>query len=82
MVALAAALGLAGAGWASSRQADTLIVLEASTLRAAPMLRGQPVAELEPGAALVPVTERDEWVRARSLHGEEGWVERAITGTI
>nr|NIQ54612.1 SH3 domain-containing protein [Gemmatimonadota bacterium]NIR36888.1 SH3 domain-containing protein [Actinomycetota bacterium]NIS31295.1 SH3 domain-containing protein [Actinomycetota bacterium]NIT95584.1 SH3 domain-containing protein [Actinomycetota bacterium]NIU66415.1 SH3 domain-containing protein [Actinomycetota bacterium] len=55
---------------------------DSTTLRAGPTLREDPVSALEPGTGLVPVSEYGDWVRARTLRGEEGWVERGVTGPI
>lgn len=80
--ALCLALALAGTGWASTRGPGTLIVLETSTLRTAPTLQADPVAELEPGTGLEPVGSRGDWVRARTLRGDEGWIEATATGEL
>ena len=80
--AFALTILLTGAGWASTREPATLIVLERARLRAGPALRADPVAELEPGAALEPVESRPAWVRVRTGRGVEGWIETTSTGEI
>jgi tetratricopeptide (TPR) repeat protein len=82
LASLAVALLLAGVWWGSTRAGETLIVRDGATLRAGPALRAEPVAALEPGAGLVPVDRYGEWVRARTLRGEEGWIERNRTGSL
>lgn len=76
------ALGLGAAAWDSTRGADTLIVLDATTLRAGPTLRADPVQPLEPGVGLRPVERHGAWVRARTLDGREGWVEATTTARL
>lgn len=82
LAGLAVALLLAGASWYSTHGPETLVVLDASTLRAGPALQTEPVATLRPGTGLVPVDRYGEWVRARTLRGEEGWIERARTESL
>jgi hypothetical protein len=82
MAAAGVAILLAGAWWASTTDAETLIVLEAATLRAGPALREEPVVELEPGIGLAPVSRYGDWLRARTLGGQEGWIESGATGRI
>lgn len=82
LTALAAAVLLAVAAWGSTRGAETLIVLDGTTLRAAPALRSEPVTALEAGAGLVPVDRYGDWVRARTFRGDEGWIERNRTGSL
>jgi tetratricopeptide (TPR) repeat protein len=82
MIALVLALGLAALAWHSTRGADTLVMLEPAPLRAGPNLYAEPLAVLEPGTGLVPVDTRGDWVRARTLGGQEGWVESALAGRI
>lgn len=81
-LALVISLVLAGMGWASTRDPETLIVLRTSALRTGPHLRADPVAALEPGTGLAPVDVRGDWVRARTLRGDEGWIEIHETGEI
>ena len=82
LAALGATLVLAGAWWTSTRGRDTLIVLETTTLRAGPALQAEPVTDVEPGTGLVPVDRFGDWVRARTLRGEEGWIEETTTGRL
>lgn len=82
LASLAVALLLAGAWWGSTRGGETLIVRDGATLRAGPALRAEPVTTLEPGSGLVPVDRYGDWVRARTLRGEEGWIERNRTGSL
>jgi hypothetical protein len=82
LAALVVALALAAAGWGSTRGAETLIVLDGTTLRAAPALRSEPVTALEAGAGLIPVDHYGDWIRARTLRGDEGWIERNRTGSL
>lgn len=79
---LVLSIALAAAGWASTRDPDLRIVLHASTLRTGPTLRADPVIQLEPGTGLTPVDVRDDWIRARTIRDDEGWVERTVTGEI
>ncbi len=81
---VAGALAASGAmaGWVSTREPEMLIVLEPTTLRAGPNLRGEVVRPLEPGNGLELVGREGEWARARTRGGEEGWVEARATGTI
>ena len=82
VVALALALA-AAAGWAeASRAPATYVVLERTMLRAGPTLRGDPLTELEPGVGLLPIAGHEDWLRARTLGGREGWVERGAVGSI
>lgn len=81
-VSLVLALGFAGAGWATTSRPQTLIVLEPYVLRAGPTLRADPVVELEPGTGLEPVEARGDWLRARTLRGDEGWIESTATGRL
>jgi hypothetical protein len=81
-VAFLFALGLAGAGWASTRDARTVIVLDEATLRAGPALRADPVTRLEPGTGLIPVDQDGDWIRGRTLRGAEGWIEATATGAL
>lgn len=76
------ALGLAGAAVHSTSGPDTLVMLAPSPLRAAPNLHAQPLTMLEPGSGLVPVDTRGDWVRARTLGGQEGWLESALAGRV
>ena len=80
LAALAVAALLVAVWWGSTRGDETLIVLDSATLRAAPALRSEPVTSLEPGAGLIPVDRYGAWVRARTLRGEEGWIESNRTG--
>ncbi|MGK7311371.1 MAG: BatD family protein [Candidatus Longimicrobiales bacterium M2_2A_002] len=82
LTALAVAVVLAAVWWGSTRGAETLIVLDSATLRAGPALRAEPVATVEAGAGLVPVDRYGAWVRARTLRGEEGWIESTRTGEL
>ncbi len=81
-VALVMALALAGTAWASTHVPETLIVLRDSTLRTGPTLGAAPVIEVAAGAGLVPIEVRGDWVRARTLQGDEGWLETNETGDI
>lgn len=81
-VAVLLALGLAASGWASTRSAETLILLDPGTLRAGPALRADPVTELDAGAGLVPISRDGEWIRVRTLRGTEGWIEANDTGSL
>ncbi|MFO7892409.1 MAG: BatD family protein [Longimicrobiales bacterium] len=79
---LVVAAVLAAVWWGSTRGPETLIVLDSATLRAGPALRSESVSTLEPGAGLVPVDRYGRWVRARTLRGEEGWIESHRTGRL
>ncbi len=81
-IALILALLLAGIGWASTHVPETRIVLRDATLRTGPTLGADPVVELAPGTGLVPIQVRGDWVRARTLRGDEGWIETHETGDI
>ncbi len=80
--ALVLAVGLGGLWLASTRGAETLIVLEAATLRTGPTLGSEPLVALEPGDGLVPVTTYGEWLRVRTLDGREGWIENRSAGAL
>lgn len=82
MLGLAAAVALGAAWLDSTRDRETLIVLNASTLRAGPTLRGEALGELEAGSGLVPVSEYNEWLRVRTLEGREGWIENRSVGAL
>ncbi len=84
-VALAAttlAVGAVLGAWASTHGEETLIVLEPTALRGGPNLRGDVLTALEPGTGLELVERSEDWVRARTRSGEEGWVEARAAGTI
>jgi hypothetical protein len=76
---LVVALGGAGSAWHSTRGAATLIMIEPAPLRAGPSLHAETVVDLESGAGVVPVDRHDHWVRARTLAGQEGWLELTST---
>ncbi|MDX1675490.1 MAG: BatD family protein [Longimicrobiales bacterium] len=82
LAAMVTAVALAGLWWGSTRGEETLIVLDGATLRAGPSLRSEPVSTLDPGTGLVPVDRYGDWVRARTLRGDEGWIERNRTGSL
>ncbi len=54
---------------------DLVVVPTATTLRAAPNLRGESVHDLEPGSGLEVVSRHDGWLRLRTFSGREGWIE-------
>jgi hypothetical protein len=74
-VAALLALGLALGSWQASRATPTLVVVEATVLRAGPNLQAEDLARLDAGTGLVPVDRRPPWLRARTLSGLEGWLE-------
>ncbi len=80
--ALFLAVVLAAAGWASTRPAETLIVLQDAALRAGPNLRADPISTLEAGIGLTPVEHRGDWVRVRTAAGADGWVETTATESL
>lgn len=82
LVGLVMVVTLAGVWWDSTRRSETLIVLDAVTLRAGPTLRAEPLSTLEPGAGLVPVDSYGEWARVRTMQGQEGWIESHATGRL
>lgn len=82
LVGLAVVLSVAGVWWDSTRRSGTLIVLDATTLRAGPTLRAEPLSALEPGDGLIPVDTYGEWARVRTVQGQEGWIESNTTGRL
>jgi tetratricopeptide (TPR) repeat protein len=82
LLCLSLAVGLAAMAWHSTRGPDTLVMLEPAPLRAAPNLHAEMLAMLEPGVGLVPMDRRGDWVRARTLQGQEGWLEAALAGSV
>lgn len=79
---LTVSLGAAGAAWHSTRASEILIMVESAPLRAGPNLHAETVASLEPGAGAVPVDRHGEWIRARTLAGDEGWLEASSARSI
>jgi hypothetical protein len=79
---LLAGLTLATLAWHSTRAPETLIVLRPAPLLAGPSLQAERLGELQPGAALIPVTTRPGWVRARTATGAEGWTEAVLLAPI
>jgi tetratricopeptide (TPR) repeat protein len=75
LVSLVVALAAAGSAWHSTRGAETLILIEPAALRAGPSLHAEAVTSLASGTGLVPVDRHGDWVRARTLSGQEGWLE-------
>lgn len=71
-------------GWAAPRlQGRVGVVLPGRTqLRAAPDVRAEELRALEGGAGLLLLQRRGEWIRARTLEGEEGWIEAGQVGTL
>jgi tetratricopeptide (TPR) repeat protein len=82
VLGVAIALALVATAWHSSQGPDILVLLEPAPLRAAPNLHAEPLTLLEPGTGLVPVDRRGDWLRARTLAGQDGWLESAVASRV
>lgn len=82
-LAVFAALMLAFAGsvlLAREWRAPRAVTLAATTLRSAPVLRADSLAQLPPAAPVILLERRGDWVLARSHDLREGWLERRALG--
>jgi hypothetical protein len=76
------ALGLAAAAAHAMREPPTRVLLEATTLRAAPNPQAEVLAGLGAGAGVHAVGQQNGWVRVRTGTGLEGWLEAELAGRI
>jgi len=81
LVALALALV---AAWAVPRLRDPIgVILDGPTpLLAAPVLRAEPLRELEAGSGVRILEERGDWLRVATFDGGQGWLEAGRTGRL
>jgi len=81
LVALSLALV---AAWALPRLREPIaVVLDGPTpLLAAPVLRAEPIRELEAGSGVRILEERGDWLRVATFDGGQGWLEAGLAGRL